>query len=87
MNKIIAISIAMCTYNGEKYLKEQLDSISAQTMLPDELVICDDASSDATLRILEAYKDVSEFPVRVIENSQNIGFAQNFEKAIKKLLR
>ncbi|MBW6521001.1 MAG: glycosyltransferase, partial [Desulfoarculaceae bacterium] len=42
------ISIALCTYNGEQFLQEQLDSIAAQSLLPDELVICDDRSSDAT---------------------------------------
>ncbi len=46
----------MCTYNGAVYLQEQLDSISAQTRLPDELVICDDCSSDGTAQIIEAYR-------------------------------
>jgi glycosyltransferase involved in cell wall biosynthesis len=82
MNKAGTISIAMCTYNGERYLKNMLDSIGAQTVLPDELVICDDVSSDGTLKILEAYKCTSGFPVRIIKNSQNIGFVKNFEKVI-----
>lgn len=40
------ISIALCTYNGEKYLRQQLDSFVHQTLAPYELVVCDDASSD-----------------------------------------
>ena len=44
-------SIAMCTYNGGAYLQEQLESIKAQTRMPDELIICDDASSDDTVKI------------------------------------
>ena len=41
------ISVALCTYNGEKFLQEQLESIALQTLLPDELVVCDDRSSDS----------------------------------------
>src|SRR5262249_46844155 len=41
-----SISVAMCTYNGARYLGEQLQSIAAQTRLPDELVVCDDHSED-----------------------------------------
>ena len=46
------ISVAMCTYNGEAYLAEQLDSIIAQSLPADELVICDDGSTDRTQQIL-----------------------------------
>ncbi len=49
------ISIALCTYNGERFLREQLDSISRQTRLPDEVVIGDDCSTDKTLEILESW--------------------------------
>ena len=45
-------SIAMATYNGEKYLGEQLESFLLQTRLPDELIICDDMSTDGTIDIL-----------------------------------
>lgn len=76
------ISVAMCTYNGEAFLKEQLDSIRAQTFPPSELVICDDCSSDATLEILSAFKENCNFPVVIIANTQNMGVSKNFENAI-----
>ena len=45
-------SVALCTYNGEVYIKEQIDSILNQTLSVDEIVICDDISSDNTISIL-----------------------------------
>ena len=53
-------SVVMATYNGEKFLKQQLDSILSQTVLPDELVIVDDCSTDRTCEILSNYK--KEYP-------------------------
>jgi glycosyltransferase involved in cell wall biosynthesis len=76
------ISIAMCTYNGGAYLKEQLESIKAQTRLPDELVICDDVSSDDTVEIAERFADGCPFSVRLYVNDKNLGSTKNFEKAI-----
>ena len=75
------ISIAMATYNGAKYLREQLDSIAAQTLLPYELVICDDGSTDATLDIAEQFAAEAEFSVRIYRNETNLGYADNFLKA------
>jgi glycosyltransferase involved in cell wall biosynthesis len=72
----------MCTYNGEQYLREQLDSIASQTMLPEELIICDDGSVDSTLKIAEDFAHSSHFKVRVQRNSKNLGVTKNFEKAI-----
>jgi glycosyltransferase involved in cell wall biosynthesis len=77
------ISIAICTYNGEKYLREQLDSFAAQTRLPDEVVICDDCSQDATRRILKDFAAQSAFPVKLHFNEHNLGFIKNFEQVIK----
>ena len=74
------ISIAMATYNGEKYLQEQLDSIAAQTLPPYELVICDDGSTDATLDIAEKFATEAKFPVRIYRNEINLGYADNFLK-------
>ncbi len=76
------ISIAMATYNGEKYLAEQLDSILAQTVQDFELVICDDCSTDGTVRILEEYMQ-KDSRIKVFVNKENLGFVKNFEKAIK----
>ncbi|TCS71940.1 LmbE family N-acetylglucosaminyl deacetylase [Sulfuritortus calidifontis] len=75
------ISIAMATYNGAKYLQEQLDSLAAQTLLPCELVICDDGSTDATLEIAERFAVRAPFPVRIHRNEKNLGYADNFLKA------
>ena len=63
-------------------MQEQLDSIAAQTTLPDELIICDDVSSDATPQILESFAKSAGFPVKLHFNPENLGFVKNFEKAI-----
>lgn len=76
-------SIAMCTYNGARYLPEQLESIAAQTQPPVELVICDDGSSDDTVSLISNYSKSVGFPVRFFSNKQNLGPAKNFEKAIR----
>jgi glycosyltransferase involved in cell wall biosynthesis len=76
------VSIALCTYNGERFLQEQLESIAAQSVVPFELVICDDVSSDSTRKILENFAASTNFPVKVHFNTENLGFIKNFEKAI-----
>jgi glycosyltransferase involved in cell wall biosynthesis len=75
-------SVAMCTYNGARYLPEQLQSLVAQTRAPDELVICDDGSSDETRHILEHFAAGAPFPVRLHFNKTNLGSNKNFEQAI-----
>ena len=77
-----SISIALCTYNGAKYLQQQLDSIADQTVLPKELVTCDDGSSDETGKILKAFSEKAPFPVRIHINGSNLGIARNFEQCI-----
>jgi glycosyltransferase involved in cell wall biosynthesis len=79
---MMSISIALCTYNGEKYLQEQLNSISNQSRLPDELIVCDDNSSDQSLSIVKRFSESVFFPVRIFKNQSNIGSTKNFEKAI-----
>ncbi len=76
------LSVAMCTYNGAQYLQEQLDSIAAQSRLPNELVVCDDGSTDATLQVLERFQEKAPFSVKVYRNETNLGPTKNFEKAI-----
>jgi len=76
------LSIALATYNGTVYLKEQLESIAAQTRPPDELVISDDHSTDDTTRLIEEFAAHAGFPVRFSVNESNLGTAKNFEKAI-----
>lgn len=76
------ISIALCTFNGERFLQEQLDSLAAQTRLPDEVVVGDDGSADRTLEILEAWAKTVPFPVKIQKNEHSLGPAKNFEAAV-----
>ncbi len=76
------ISIALCTYNGAKFLVSQLESFSAQIRLPNELVICDDNSSDATIEIIRNFTATAPFFIRLEINRQNLGSTKNFERAI-----
>jgi glycosyltransferase involved in cell wall biosynthesis len=78
----IKFSVAMCTYNGAPFLNEQLASIAAQTRPPDELIVCDDHSSDDTVNILNAFRLKAGFPVRIVVNSRNLGTTENFAQAI-----
>lgn len=76
------ISVVMCTFNGERYIGAQLDSIGAQGWLPDELVVCDDGSSDGTVAAVEAFADRVAFPVHLHRNPSTLGVAANFSRAI-----
>ena len=76
------LSVALCTYNGERYIREQLESILNQTLLVDEIVVCDDGSSDKTLQIVEQIKTQTSIEIRVYCNETNHGVCKNFQKAI-----
>lgn len=78
----VKISIAMATYNGDKYLREQLESFLAQTRLPDELVVCDDGSGDKTIRILEDFKASAPFKVHIYRNETRLNYIDNFNRAL-----
>lgn len=77
------VSVALCTYNGAKYVDAQLQSILGQSRPPDEIVVCDDGSTDGTLEIVDDY--VEEYPdtIRVHQNESTLGVTKNFEKAIR----
>ena len=75
------ISIAMTTYNGEKYISAQIDSILSQTVSDFELVVCDDVSTDNTVDILKDYA-LKDCRLKLCCNGQNLGFKNNFAKAI-----
>jgi glycosyltransferase involved in cell wall biosynthesis len=75
-------SVAMATYNGSRYLAEQLDSLARQTQLPHELVVCDDASTDSTVRLLQEFAARDLFHVRIVRNATNRGSPSAFERAI-----
>jgi len=76
------VSVALCTYNGEKFLKEQLESFTNQTRVPDELIVCDDLSTDNTVRIVESFQQSAPFDVRLSINESRMGSTKNFERAI-----
>lgn len=75
------VSIALCTYNGEKHLKQQLDSILAQTYSNLEIVIVDDCSTDNTFSIASNYAE-KDSRIKCFKNETNLGFNKNFERAI-----
>lgn len=76
------ISVAICTYNGEKFLKQQLDSILLQTVCVNEIIICDDISTDSTIEILEAYQNKYPSLIKIFRNEKTLMTVKNFEKAI-----
>jgi glycosyltransferase involved in cell wall biosynthesis len=75
------ISVAMATYNGEKYLRDQLNSLAKQSRPPYEVVVCDDGSTDMTTQILREFAATAPFSVNIYINDSNLGFADNFLKA------
>lgn len=81
------ISVCIATYNGEKYIKEQLDSILSQLDYEDEVIISDDGSQDATIEIINAYRD---HRIKLFNHKAELDYTnhervtQNFENALKK---
>ena len=76
------VSVAMTTFNGEKYIKEQLDSIISQISSGDEIIICDDGSTDNTYQIIADYQ--KKFDGIKIYRNNRLGFVKNFEFVIKE---
>lgn len=77
------ISVAMATYNGSKFVKEQLQSILDQTLPVDEVIICDDCSTDDTAEICRNFIEENGLDGwKFIENEENLGFCMNFLKAV-----
>ena len=72
----------MCTYNGEKFINQQLDSILLQSLNVHEIIICDDGSNDKTIEILELYKSKYQAIIKIHLNDVNLRSVKNFEKAI-----
>jgi len=76
------ISVAMCTYNGGAFVDAQLHSIAQQTHKPDELVVCDDGSTDDTRARVEDFITRAPFPVRLVSGDKTVGPTANFDRAI-----
>jgi len=77
------LSVALCTYNGSKFIEQQINSILNQTIKVDEIIVCDDKSTDATVAILKELQ-VANPCIVIIENELNLRSTKNFEKAIQR---
>lgn len=77
-------SIVIATYNGEKYIEEQICSLLSQTKLPDEIVICDDCSGDATLEKIKKCLDGTLIPYKFICHKRNLGVYRSFYDGLQK---
>lgn len=79
--KPIKISVAMTSFNGEKYILKQLKSIVSQTIVPDEVIICDDQSTDNTVELVERFiKENNLEDWSIVRNVENLGWKRNFYK-------
>ncbi len=79
---VVDISVVIATFNGEKYLRSQIDSILAQSYNPKEIIVVDDCSTDETMAILMEYAS-SDQRFKIIQNETNIGYIGNFEKGMQ----
>ncbi len=77
-------SVAICTFNGEEFVSTQLESILAQSRPPDEIILCDDGSTDATVNIAEEIAHQHPGKIRIFRNQRNLGYCRNFEAAISR---
>ncbi|MFT4114380.1 glycosyltransferase family 2 protein [Silvibacterium sp.] len=77
-----SISVVLCTYNGQQFLPQQLDSITGQTILPNELIVCDDGSTDSTLEQLAKFASEAPFTVRIHRNDRRLGSTRNFDQGL-----
>jgi hypothetical protein len=82
------VTVVLCTYNGTRFLGAQLDSLLAQRRRPDRIAIADDASSDGTWTLLEAFAARARaqgVAVELHRNPANLGYLRNFEAALQRL--
>jgi glycosyltransferase involved in cell wall biosynthesis len=83
-NPKLHYSVALCTFNGDKYIKGQIESILRQSVKVDEIVICDDGSTDNTLELINTIiaNNPTDTDIRLYKNSYNLGVVKNFSKCI-----
>ena len=72
------LSVVMTSFNGGRFIAQQLASLAAQTRRPDELLVCDDGSTDDTLSIVADFQRDAPFPVRIQRNPVRLGYSDNF---------
>ena len=82
MKELPNISVVLCTYNGARYLSEQLESIFLQTCLPFEVIVSDDGSTDATMQLLRSFQQRSPCTFKIYENAITNGVKNNFGRAL-----
>lgn len=75
------VSVALATYNGEQFLMEQLESVAHQTLLPSELVVSDDGSTDSTVAIVREFAARARFPVKLLAGGGRLNYRLNFRRA------
>lgn len=80
----LTVSVVLATFNGERFIAEQLESISAQTLSPHELLVSDDGSSDQTLSIVTGFAKRATFPVTICHRGPHVGWAENFVRTLAK---
>lgn len=78
----LKVSVALATYNGERFIGEQLESLAGQTRRPDELVVSDDGSADRTVGHVRNFAERAPFPVRILDVDRNRGALGNFDRVI-----
>lgn len=77
----MTLAVVIATYNGAEFIAEQLDSVINQTLRPDEIIICDDSSSDNTWEIIDSYRRRYPDLFKVFRNEARMGPHQNFKSA------
>lgn len=78
----LRVSVVLCCYNGSEFVEAQVESVLNQSQPPDELMICDDASTDGTLDLIRRIAKQWSGTIRFIQNKRTVGFVKNFEKGI-----
>jgi glycosyltransferase involved in cell wall biosynthesis len=81
-NLFMKVSVALCTYNGQAFLHQQLQSIFSQTTPVDEVIVCDEGSADDTVSIINSFKQAYPGIIELHINKTKLGVVENFEKAV-----
>jgi len=76
------IGIVIATYNGERYLQEQIDSIFSQSLQPNKIIVVDDCSTDGTIDIIAKYRKNYPEIIVFVQNEKNLGYVKTFERGI-----